>query len=40
MKNDKKVEKKAIPMYARILAGAMIAFLLAGTLFGVLYYLP
>ena len=40
MKSDKKVEKKAVPMYARVLAGVMIAFLLAGTIFGVLYYLP
>ena len=39
MKNDKKVEQKSTPLYARVLAGVMAAFLLAGTVFGVLYYL-
>ena len=39
MKNEKKVEKKALPLYARIIAGAMAAFLLAGTVFGLLMYI-
>ena len=38
MKNDKKVEKKSTPLYVRMLAGAMAEFLLAGTVFGMLYY--
>ena len=32
-------EKKTAPLYARILAGVMAAFLLAGTVFGLLYYI-
>ena len=39
MKNEKKLEKKVTPLYARIIAGAMALFLLAGTVFGLLMYL-
>lgn len=39
MKNEKNYQKKATPLYARILAGAMAALLLAGTVFGLLYYI-
>ena len=38
MKNNK-YEKKSTPLYARVLAGALAAFLLAGTIFGLLYYI-
>lgn len=39
MKNEKKVEKKLAPLYARVIAGSMAALLLAGTIFGLLLYL-
>lgn len=39
MKNEKKVESKTSPLYVRIIAGAIAAFLLAGTVFGLLMYL-
>lgn len=36
MKKEKKVEKKSIPLYARIIAAVMAGFLVAGTVFGLL----